>query len=463
MPTLMERPEYTDRVAALADAGFVALAVSIPWIAIGSFRFRVFGRLSIAGSVLVAISPIVIFQVWRQRRALWRNLVVIAISVFGLGGMLSDLLNGMGAISGGIGAWRMASNHPRILLVVVGMAATYRVRSIDRLLRWFVRSAALALGLSLVGYLGQIFLLHGRGVVRAFALFLPHPVLGAVPRLTGTYGRSPEHFAEFVLLVVMLVSMAVERGVLTRRWRWLLVLAGVALVLTLSIAAATGVILGAYALVRSSKRRWLRVSAVGGVLMALSLLSWVVNVGLPYDGPTRGLCHHLESGYRVAGVSLPFSRNNKERLCRLAIATSPYRRAITLYWESKRFGVEAFVEHPLIGIGSVLYPRNAQSSAEKRYFRGGTTGVSIYGAPHSIWFSTGATHGVIGVLALVLLVFALWSTRSLRDMGYRWVWLGTVVFMFIGIDIAVLYVIPFRFLLGVLALAEEHRREGRLV
>jgi hypothetical protein len=371
---------------------------SLPFSGIGAWSFRHQIGLEPSDLFLVAASPLLAWSALRERS--WTTSRLVQACAVLLAVSLSTAL-----LRGDVmGELRDEGRLLALLLVVAGLAGDGR-RGLDaRLLEGLRLGGAAAVVLALVGYAIRLGWTPTGSMSTAFAFVGPLPVLGRVPRLTGTAGASPEHMGE--LLVVVLAAATEPPD--CRRRRLLLILASIALLLTFSSAWIGGV---ALALGGAARGRIPRSAAVVGLLGTAAAFSWLMNVGPPAQPRTRpgGVpCTELDGQHHLV-----IYLDAAERSCLELARGWPYRAPLTNYRDAKETALAAFAAHPGHGIGRAGYA----AFARRRFARGAGRGAShgtFYTAPHGIVTGALASYGVPGVLGLLFLGWALATREPIR-------------------------------------------------
>lgn len=238
-----------------------------------------------------------------------------------------------------------------------------------------------------------------------------HPAFGHFPRLLGTVASSPQRAGN--LFVVGLASLwAISLEVTKAKQRVCkggLIAMGVAFVLALTLTASFAWV-GAAVLavgglwkcgVSSGKHRVSLLLAVG---LLVAVASYPMTVGTVSER-LRGECSSVDAAHYVAVITPSAVGGGAPRCTRL----SQQGRAVPTYWHAKLVSWQAFAQRPWFGVGLSGF---ADYAVQQFHRKQGATG-SFYRQPHGIYHGLPAKHGVLGLLAVFLMLLALaWGWRS---------------------------------------------------
>jgi hypothetical protein len=289
---------------------------------------------------------------------------------------------------------------------------------------------------SLVGYLAH---LRGPLGVLPFRYASRHPVLGSVPRLSGTFGHSPQHFGEYLIVLGAMGGVASESG---RRRLGIaaLVAAAVALALTVSWASVAGMVaLLAWYAARGGVSAGARIAVLSAAGALACAGTWMVNVGPPAPGVAEGRivvpCREVRPDHLLAAVEGSWKAPTR---CMQLGVTSPYPHFMTLYAAAKHASLEAFRAAPVVGVGAEGFRSTARrwstSAMESQK-------VAHYDSPHATYLGALATGGLLGgITVLAILGAFLWVVvRAPRHGAKLAAGAGVLGLLVVGLDIDILH------------------------
>lgn len=427
-------------------------AALLGFVAIGEHSVTDWSGFLLCDWLWLLALPLSLPLVWRERRLLGRSPVLLglaALSLLELGTVL--LVHGL--FEERNLAMRSALRLG-VLLQLGALALDDRRRA--KLLRFALVGGGLALGVAVAGYGYQ--LLFGELVSGAnpFVYVTPNPLVDNWPRLSGTWGASPQHFGEFVLvlLTLFLASRAAQAGA-AFAVRAGLVVGGAMLAATLSFAAVGGGVLAttwwlgrqrlrgpAQGALDSSSSLGLARARRWGALFGLSLLVlggvWVTNVGRPsaltQEEAAGGVdCATIDPEHQVYSVAEQGGR------CYPRLIAWPYRAVESTYLHAKRTAFCSFVANPVYGLGEMGYAREV---ARRFAQESGRTRGMYYAQPHCFYLEAGTRSGLLGAGAVWFLVFTVLAARRrlLRDDTGEALalWCGLLAFFVLGINLDLL-------------------------
>jgi hypothetical protein len=465
-------PDFAGRALRLVRPASVALltmiGVSLPWQQLGPWAFAVPGLTNLTTLLLVASAPIAVAGALLSVpvRSWWGGLAccsLVAVTIVGGLWLASGLAPELPAVA------RLLAGAA----VLIGLAATAATRNEHRrtVLLGFVVSGAVATAVGVLGYAGAVILGASAGADAPFVHVGEIPLAGKLPRLTGLLGDSPQRMGEY-LVVLLAVGLGLPDQDWRPRLRWLrgpaIGLTSLALVLTFSHAWVGGLLVaGGYALISQQRSPPIRVLVVVALVASLAASFWLVNVGLPApEAPGKavagGPCDEFDMEHTVVLVTDP-----DRALCRpLLAAGAPYPAYLTTYLHAKRTALVVFSAFPWTGSGAAGYAAAADDVFDREF--GGLFG-SRYDSPHCTYLHAIATAGIPGGLALVLFLWAVWRARpgGRRDEPSEVTrarigpWLGVVALLAIGVNIDILSLRHFWFMVGLLAACDFVRPASR--
>jgi hypothetical protein len=288
---------------------------------------------------------------------------------------------------------------------------------------------------SLAGY----FVLWGApSGIRPFRYLGTHYLFPSVPRLSGTFGHSPQHFGEY--LVFVMAAAGLWTGLGSRKGYWVLGLSSLALMLTFSWAWIGGlIVVTALVVPRLESRRAMRTIILSIVCLLALLGAWLVNFGLPVSTASRGSavvdCRQADVDHHVT-----VTRNAAQlqpTLCVQRIDAHPYPHRRTLYAEAKLAAIDVFRNAPGLGVGPAAFRSRAQARVSDLL---PGSNASFYDSPHCTYLGALALRGMAGGIALAFLLFALgWTAiRSGRAQPATIVLWAIAGFLVIGVNIDIL-------------------------
>lgn len=298
-------------------------------------------------------------------------------------------------------------------VAVVGFAAVARRAAWASLLRAWLWGFAACLAVAYLGYIGALLGEHGLAKVG------PHPVFAQWPRMVGTFGDSPQHFGEYVLVSLGVAHAVRPPGALAT---WLKCAGWLALLLTFSTAWVGGacLLLGLW----PAEKLPTGPRVVAAVVVALAA-TWLVTFSLPTEQARRGTIQSLDVEHSIVRCAAG--------ACEEQLREWPYRAQLTPYRLAKEQSLEAGVEHFPWGLG----PGRFRSFADARARAGWGVIVAYYRAPHSTYLGAFAEQGLPGLLALAYLVIALLTWRETTP-GMGALWLSVLGLLLVGMNIDVL-------------------------
>ncbi len=381
------------------------------------------------------------------RAALRGSAIVIGALILGIGSIMADVIrDGVSPFS------YVEVRHLGLPLVVTAVAAVASRGAWHR--QSIVKAMAYGgLGvtvLSLIGYVGRLVLGDLDPGNDAFVLVQPHPVFDMVPRMTGTYGRSPQHMGEYAITVLALAAYLRSEEPQRKLWRWLSGAAAICIVLTFSFAWVGVVPLALYALrprlLRLGRAWW--VAALFGGAGGVGLACWLVVVGLPATGGNAP-CISMDSAHVVTARidELPY----RDAQCRYLTESQPYEHRLTPYHSALIASARAIRKAPLLGVGRERFAAHGDSAIEQRHNLPTDASRGVYRSPHSMWLGIPALNGLVGWLGGGLVLFGLWRIRPSRRPETAWLWCGCIGLAAIGLLIDVHYQRHGWILLGLVA------------
>lgn len=406
---------------------FVAAAV-LPFHAVGQRELAIRG-VHLASTAVIG-AAVLLLLLCRQRRVLVRGPLVWAWTLHSLTELAATLVESTRVTPRSL-ARALASG-----VSVAGFTAGCLDDGVRSSLLLGAAVGGLgAVGVSLVGYL--VFLRGPLGV-QPFRFASRHPVLGTIPRLSGTFGHSPQHFGEYLLALGAMGAVAARAG-RKRLGLIVLALAALALALTASWAAAAGVAaVAAYLAARPRATPLARAGALATALVVAGAGSWLVNVGLSAPnaraGRTSVPCSDARFDHLLVGIEGTWT--SPTACAQLGVAR-PYPHFMTLYAAAKHASLEAFRSSPLVGVGADGFARRAGVWSTSAV---GSPRAVHYGAPHSTYLGALATRGLLGGLSVLalLVAFVLIVARSRRDEAALAAAAGMLALLVVGLDIDIL-------------------------
>jgi hypothetical protein len=398
-----------------------------------------------------------------RRRAGLGNRFVLAIlalaAAFAVSGLVSE--DSAGAARDIVRQFLMAAS-----VWTVSQVASRREHR-DLILRVFVIGGVVATAVSLVGYLVVAIACGDQQGILPFVFASGHPLFDGWPRLSGTHGHSPQHFGEFLMVLMAMASVPLFaadrlRAILPRS---VVVagLSGLALLLTFSFAwvgAAVALSGLAAARLRSPMGRIvLGIAIAVTVVLATAKMNYGPATGLTDEQALEGLpCETVNPDHQVVA----FERDR----CLVSVVDWPRRSIETLYAAAKLTAIEAFSRHPVLGVGPGGFERVARDAIRDRF---GTERGVYYDTPHSLYLYAVSSGGIVGGLALVFLMGVIFGGRPSRVEGdprsettYRAIWWVVVAFLVLGINVDVITYRSFWFLIGLLAAHGAKERSDRI-
>ncbi len=452
---------FVDRVERLSAAFLAAGVVCLGFQGIGPWSWRTFLPFNLVDFFWMLAFALAVAVAVARRKVGFANRIVPAVLVlaaaFAVSGLLSEDPTGA------------ARDIVRQFLMVASVWTIARVSSREEsrslILRVFVVGGVAATVVSLIGYLVVVLVRSEPDGILPFVFTSAHPLFDGWPRLSGTHGHSPQHFGEFLAMLMAIASIplfAAPRFRTARLRHFVAVgLAGLALLLTFSFAiVGAAIALAGLAALRLTNRT-LRFGLGIAVLLAIVLATMTMNIGRETDLTTEEAlggvpCETVDSHHEVVA----FDRG----VCLVSVVDWPHRSIETLYAAAKRTAIAVFVHNPILGVGPGGFDRAARDSTREKL---GTDRGAYYETPHNLYLYALSTAGTVGGLALLFLLFSIFSLRPSRVGGdpragaeYRAIWWMTVAFLVLGINVDVITYRGFWFLLGLLA-THRHRSETR--
>jgi hypothetical protein len=397
--------------------------------------------------VVIVGAPFALYQMWRARDALIRSKTIAALAVLAAVTTVSSLFS----ITGTLVIREVAKAWAPVWVVAVSTRGQLRTLLIGAAI-----GGCLAIAISLTGYLAVVGFFGGTEVAQPFVFRSTHPLFDNWPRLTGPFSASPQRMGEYLLVYIAVLAYLKNKTPAQNSPRWkiqiglALAVAGVSLTFS---SCWIGLPLALAGVSRSPSidySRWLTRVAVVLTLIIIGISSWVMNVGLPvHMAPAARYvdrpCVDLDSEHNVTAVL-----DRRSEQCRQFVENRPYLTLLTNYRFAKEIAIEAFRRSPWIGIGLEGYRRYAARRFAERYGQGSIAG-SYYDFPHSLFFGTAASTGVLGLAALFWFIFAVWKSRPADDHPGWTAWLVLVAMFGIGLNIDILWPRAIWFLIGIVS------------
>jgi hypothetical protein len=386
--------------------------------------------------ILALASPWLAALLWQRRSEVFGSPSVRAWIAFSLAGAISIVIRGIG------GAELARVFAPSF---VVASLVALRPEESTRVLLAAVRGGWIALGLGLVGY----------GLVAAglippvdgdllFAFRSAHPVFDGVLRLSGTFGHACQALGDFTL--VWLACLGIAN--VSRRER----IAGLAIgsLSTLLTFSSAWIGLPCVAMTyfeRTRRFAWLAIAAS----IALSAIS---SYRMNFEPPDHSAAVQLERRCDRVDIEHYVTHLLADGTCRQLEQRWPAPARLTTYWHAKQVAWNAFTSAPWLGIGSGQFRAAAQSDIATHF--GEAAAASFYQSPHSQYLGTLAERGVVGVAALLALLWTLLraSPEPRAADPLRAALLGLAL---IGLNADLLHARYVWLLAGLLAAAEARR------
>ncbi|MDJ0761893.1 MAG: hypothetical protein QNJ97_02800 [Myxococcota bacterium] len=323
--------------------------------------------------------------------------------------------------------------------------------SVQRVWQGFIIGGVIALKLSLLGYL---FMLSGGGFqdgVNPFVFTSTNPLFDRWPRLSGTFGHSPQYLGQYaVALLAVMLAYYTKGDARIGIWKWLTVaLTGVCLILTFSWAWIGGaIILAGFLIQRYHLAALWRTSIIAAVVIGTLAATWIMNIGLPFPIEQRQEmdpipCAAFDTWHRVNA-----EYDGEPKMCQPMAAFWPYERLQTTYLYAKRTAVEIAWENRWTGIGFRQYA-TAANDRFHRDFR--TQNGTHYETPHCDTLRAVATAGLFGLSAFLFYVVVILTWNPYRHNGpasYLYLWLGLIGFLVLGINVDVMHQRYLFFIIG---------------
>ena len=268
-----------DRLVTCLVWGVSVSVVLVSFRAVGKFDLREHTPILLVDGVWAVLAPFLTYLILANYKKALKQPVVVAVGLFCLLAVVSELF-GRGSVS-----VRAVGRYVVMAVTITGIAILGDMGFRRKIAWWFFGGVVSACCVSVVGYLIVSATGGMEEGVNPFVFVSQHPTFDGWPRLSGTYGHSPQHFGE-LLFAGLAVGLALKcRGKKLSEKVFLasiLVLA-CGLVLTFSISwLGGGILLCGLFLWRIEKhRRLMGVAVVFGCLVASLGMTWLVTFGLP--------------------------------------------------------------------------------------------------------------------------------------------------------------------------------------
>jgi O-antigen ligase len=130
---------------------------------------------------------------------------------------------------------------------------------------------------------------------------------------------------------------------------------------------------------------------------------------------------------------------------------------LTQYRQAHAAALEAFLTHPLAGVGPGSYASFSRDHFAHTLGAGSSHG-HYYAWPHSSYLGAAAMMGLPGLAAVLWLVLAVWRERPPPASDERALWLALCALLMIGVNQDVLYERALWLLLGSVSGRAAQRR-----
>ncbi len=445
----------------LQKAGVYLSALGVFTLAfkgIGRTEFRFLFGISLVDVCWALASPALLVTIWRNRRPLLKSPVFLSVLALAASQILASLLS-----ENPTAEWRTIARQCLFVTVVGGMGSLARKEEDCALLRKsMLLAASIAISISLVGFAWIVLSGNLTGGVNPFVFMSANPIFDKWPRLTGTYGHSPEHFGEYLITVLAVLLSHVKPSnisSMTLRDKLSSLILLVALGLTFSFALVGGVVISAGVIgFLSTRSRPPRALLVVGTMVIVGAAAILMNLGSPtmrtLEEVERGIpCTEFDVHHTAFAID-----TDDPRLCHPILQTRPRPSLTSMYFHAKQTALAIIEDHVLFGTGFEQYTEHARRRFHERF---GTTQGLFYWSPHCFYLHAPATAGIPGGIALLVFLFAIWrarpsvreDTRS-KDVAKLPIWLGIVAFLTIGINIDIVTNRNLWFLICLLVAAE---------
>jgi hypothetical protein len=227
------------------------------------------------------------------------------------------------------------------------------------------------------------------------------------------------------------------------------------LTLTFSFAWIGGLVLSVGTLAKRLPRgRSVWIIGSGACILALAVASWAMNVGPPLSSDSELHSPQPCAPHYVSVIA------GDPTVCHYSLRTWPYRRRATTYEVAKEASLAAITAHPATGVSHSGFGDFANQQFAEHHGSGATTGLH-YTTPHGTFLGVPARSGLLGALALIALLVAIWRRRDTDPRNPRcWIWLGLVALLAIGVNIDVERLRQTWLLLGLTAGMPARSSEG---
>lgn len=443
------------RLERAATWALAVFGLTLPLEGIGAWSPRAAIGMQICDLVVVVASPLLLAFLWRVRSNLARDPLLWACAGLATAAIGSDALRGSGSTTTLAGAAKQGV----MLLTVCSLAAAGIAGRSKRLVIAVSVGGGMAVVVSLIGYLWVVLFANPATDDLPFALQTTHPVFAGLPRLTGTFGNSPQEMGE--LTVVFLAALWTTSLDQPRRFliRAGLAVGCVALLITFSSAWVAGLVLAAGLAIARWPGRPTRTLAPVAVAVAVIVTFVAMNFGPPTGRPTWARLRAFPCDTGETEHFVTWSVDARANTCRQIPMTWPYRSVLTTYWQAKKTAWGAITAAPLVGHGRNGYSTYA-TEAFRRLSGGRVLGV-FYDRPHCTPLEVVTAFGAPGGFALALLLYTI-----LRRRPTEWtapampLWLGVIGLLLVGLNIDLLERRPFWALVGLLAAASASARSA---
>ena len=422
-------------------SGFLlgALCFSLMFMGIGSFSPKSIFGVTPFELILIVMLPLFLFHAWQIRRSLSRSLLFWGIVTWVLG-------EGISAVAAGRldAEWTSVARGGLMSALIVGVAAMTIDNQLNRTAKQgLIRGAALSLTISLIGYVFFVVTGADSGPSTPFVYFSSFFNTAELPRLSGTYHDSPQHYGEYLLTVISVVVSSLHdekaSGARQRLYHGVAIVATVALFLTFSFSVAAFFVWSSVVIsVLSKRHRWFKqISILAAGTVAVFIALWM-NIGLPFavvgnsrvqetDCRTLDKDHILYAAGELRGMPK----------CFVLLNDFPYRSLETTYRAAKETAVRAVSKFFPWGTGYRSYPAWAAADSEQKL----SNAQNYYIYPHCTYLSAAAVRGVFGIFGLILIVAGVFQLRPSQTGGsFESVplWGAAVAFAIIGVNVEVM-------------------------